>query len=72
MDVDGPIRLDVSAHEPAATELPVASISKNGRGVVAWTRDVEDGAAGPLEVAAGLHGLRLGAGGAAALLGRPR
>ena len=52
VDVDGPIRLDVSAHEPAATELPVASIGENGRGVVAWTRDVEDGAAGPLEVRA--------------------
>jgi hypothetical protein len=51
-NVDGPIRLDVSAHESAATELPVASIGENGRGVVAWTRDVEDDAAGPLEVRA--------------------
>ena len=45
------IRLDVSAHEPAATESPCLDRARTAA-LVAWTRDVEDGAAGPLEVRA--------------------
>ncbi len=47
-----PQRLDLSPTEPAGAEIPVAAIGDSGRGLVAFTRDVADGAAGPVEVRA--------------------
>ena len=44
------VRLDTTPHDPDS-EVPVVAIGDSGRGLVAWTRDVENsGGAGPFEL----------------------
>ncbi len=45
-------RLDLSPMEPASIENAQGGIGENGRGLIAWTRDVANGAVGPTEVRA--------------------
>ena len=47
-----PQRLDLSPMDGPAAEIPVAGIGDSGRGLIAWNRDVADGAVGPVEVRA--------------------